>query len=116
LRIQPTHYLEGNKLLNNPKKYGTCDKNPPSFLFESCNIVSDKFPRIAKSGKDIGFKEFYNDRISSSYGRDGFYPFGEVFCGSQDPFALGKGWRINFTNEIQSQLLERTFNRDGFQG
>ena len=67
---------------------------------EGCNIICNDFSRTTKSRQDIGFKEFYDDRVSGISRRSGFYPFGQIICGSDDPSMLGRGWGMNFSNEV----------------
>jgi len=77
------------------------------FRFKGYIIISDEFSRIAKYGEDISLREFNNDSISSNYGRGGLYPSVEVVSGYKNPLMLCRGRGMNFTNEIQSLLLER---------
>ena len=66
-----------------------------------CNsIIGDDIFRTTKSGEDVGFKEFDDDQVSSIPLRDGFYPFGEIVSGSDDPLVLGIGGKVDFSNEI----------------
>ena len=84
-----------------PQSYMIAMKKINHFIrFKGCNIICDDFSRTTQSRKDIVFKEFSDDRVCDISRRGGFYPFGKVFCGSEDPFMLGRGWGMNLSNEV----------------
>ena len=58
--------------------------------FKCSYIISDDLPRTAKSREDMTLNEFYNEKVILLPRRDGFYPFGEVVCCSENPFMLGR--------------------------
>ena len=59
------------------------------FRLEGNNIICYDFSRTTKSGQDVSFKELDNDRFSSIPRWYGFYPFGKVIGGSENPIILG---------------------------
>jgi len=67
-----------------------------------------------KSGKDILYQEPHDHMMISFSGRDGFNPFSEIISGNQDLSVLATGMWIDFSNEIQAPLLERTTSMYGF--
>ena len=77
--------------------------------------MNDDLGRAAKSRENISLHEFYNDKIIGLLTRDGFYPFGEVVCGSENPSMLGRGWWMDFSYEVKSPLLKWSFNSDWMQ-
>lgn len=81
---------------------------------KSYNIICNELVGTTKSRQDFGFKKFDNNNIGSQFGRCGLNPFSEVIGSYEDPFKLGRGWWMDFSNEIQSPLLEMTFNIYGF--
>ena len=83
------------------------------FLSKCSSIVSDNLPRTAKSRENISLYEFYNGGIIGLPTKDGFYPFGEVVCGSENPSMLSRGWWMDLSYKVKSPLLKRSFNSDG---
>ena len=55
----------------------------------SC-IISDDLPKTTKSRENMSLYEFYDDIIIGLPRRDGFYPLGEIACGSENPSMLGR--------------------------
>ena len=51
------------------------------FEFESNSVVIDDFLRVAKSGKDIAFKELNNGGVIGLSTWDGFNPVSEIISG-----------------------------------
>ena len=77
--------------------------------FEGNSIIIDEFLWASKSRKDVVLKEWNDDKICSFSRRDGFYPLGKVISSCQNPFMLGWGRWVNFTNEVQTPLLKWNF-------
>jgi len=82
-----------------------------SLGFESCYIFSDDFGGEPKSGQNVGLKEVYYDSINGLSQGYGLYPFGKVICSSENPFMLGRGRWMDFTNEVKTPLLKWCFSR-----
>ena len=57
---------------------------------KSRSIISDDIPRTAKSREDVSLNEFHDERVIGLPRRDGFYPFGKVFCCCENTFMLGR--------------------------
>jgi len=83
---------------------------------EGNNIIGYDLFRTAKSRQYVGFYESYNHCIIGLSRRNGFYPFGEIVCGSEDPFMLARRGRVYFSNEVQTPLLKGIFSGNWSKG
>jgi hypothetical protein len=75
----------------------------------SC-IFSNDLSRTTKTGQNIVFKKFNNNRVGGLPAWYNLDPFGKIISGSENPPMLARRWRVYLSNEIKSPLLERSLD------